>query len=211
MHTTLETIPAATPYLWADADRVRAIGRRVGALATEDIKVGLVWAGEPRPHDPVSAAMDRRRSMRLAEFAPLARVPGIRLFSLQKGPAAIQAGKPPAGLSLVDAMASIEDLADTAALMAHLDLVITVDTAVAHLAGALGKPVWIASRFDGCWRWLLDRDDSPWYPTARLFRQRTYGDWPEVVGRIADSLADLVRSKSQGERRTPPIVGQYLR
>jgi hypothetical protein len=107
---------------------------------------------------------------------------------LQKGaPAAQRADLPPA-LRPFDVMDEIEDFADTAALCTHLDLVITVDTSVAHLAGALGRPVWILSRYDGCWRWLLDREDSPWYPTARLFRQRSPGDWDEVIARVAKAL-----------------------
>ncbi len=120
----------------------------------------------------------------MACLRPLLEKPGFSFVSLQKGAPAAQIGD----LALFDAMDEVEDFADTAALCANLDLVISVDTSVAHLAGALGTPVWILSRHDGCWRWLLDRDDSPWYPTARLFRQTTPGDWDEVVARVAEAL-----------------------
>jgi tetratricopeptide (TPR) repeat protein len=181
---TLATIPNATPYLAADPVRAAAWLDRLAPV--KGAKVGLVWAGASRKHDPAAAAVDRRRSMALAQLAPLAAVPGVSFVSLQLGEAAQEPR--PQGLPLVDPTADLGDFADTAALVTNLDLVITVDTAVAHLAGALGRPVWILSRFDGCWRWLEGRDDSPWYPTARLFRQRAPGDWAEVVERVATSL-----------------------
>jgi len=111
-------------------------------------------------------------------------LPGFSFVSVQKGGPAAQIGD----LPVFDAMDEVGDFADTAALCAALDLVISVDTSVAHLAGALGRPVWILSRHDGCWRWLRDRDDSPWYPTARLFRQTKPGDWDGVVARVAEAL-----------------------
>jgi hypothetical protein len=118
----------------------------------------------------------------------MARVPGLSFISLQKGPPAEQAADPPLGLRLTDFTAELTDFADTADLIAALDLVIAVDTAVAHLAGALGKPVWILSRYEGDWRWLNGREDSPWYPTARLFHQCSAGAWDEVVERLAAAL-----------------------
>ena len=109
-------------------------------------------------------------------------------MSLQKGPPTEEAWHPPPRMEIADYADELNDFADTAALVSALDLVISVDTAVVHLAGGMGKPVWILSRFDGCWRWLLDRDDSPWYPTARLFRQTSPGDWAGVVERATAAL-----------------------
>ena len=189
--TTLETIPATVPYLAADAPRVAFWRQRLAALPGRP--VGLVWAGAPRRHHPDAHAIDRRRSMRLEHLAPLAAVPGVSFVSLQKGDAAAQARLPGVGLQLHDFTTELNDFADTAALVAALDLVIAVDTAVAHLAGALGKPVWILNRFDAAWRWLLGREDSPWYPTARLFRQPAPGDWDGVVGEVRESLAASIR------------------
>ena len=130
--------------------------------------------------------------MALATLKPLLELPGVTFVSLQKGAAAGQIRKLDKAHRPHEVMEGIKDFADTAALVDALDLVITVDTAVAHLAGALGKPVWILSRFDGCWRWLADRDDSPWYPTARLFRQERPGDWPVVVEQVRTALLGFV-------------------
>jgi tetratricopeptide (TPR) repeat protein len=184
--TTLATIPADIPYLHADPAEVDAWRRRLTALAGR--KVGLVWAGSPRPEDPRSNAVDRRRSMTLADFAPLANVPDICLISLQVGEPAAQARTPPAGMTLHDWTNELTDFADTAALVEALDLVVSVDTSVVHLAGALGKPIWVLNRFDQCWRWLTGRTDSPWYPSARLFQQRTPGDWIGPIGAVAEAL-----------------------
>ncbi|MDR3515504.1 MAG: tetratricopeptide repeat-containing glycosyltransferase family protein [Azospirillaceae bacterium] len=190
--TDLADIPATVPYLRADATAVTAWRARLASLPGR--KVGLVWAGDPRPHNPHAHLIDSRRSLHLDQFAPLAVVPGVTWVSLQKGAAAAQARAASVPLPVLDWMDEIGDFADTAALVTALDLVITADTAVAHLAGALGKPVWILSRFDGCWRWLQDRDDTPWYPTARLFRQQRAGDWTSVLNRVRDALADRVGS-----------------
>lgn len=187
---TLETIPAEVPYLWADPDQARAWAIRLTSLP--GLRVGLVWAGNPRANDPAANAIDRRRSMTLAQLAPLGAVPGVSLISLQKGPPAEQARTPPAGLALTDWTDELWDFADTAALIAGLDLVISVDTSVVHLAGALGKKVWVLNRYDACWRWLHGRTDSPWYPTARLFRQRDYGEWDSVIDEVVAALRKLV-------------------
>ena len=184
--TTLATIPATIPYLRADPDQVRRWRARLATLP--GIKIGLVWAGGPRPDQPDAAAIDQRRSMTLAQFAELAELPGISLISLQKGGPAEQARTPPAGMTLYDWTDELDDFADTADLVAALDLVITVDTSVAHLAGGLGKPVWILNRFDQCWRWLEGRQDSPWYPTARLFHQTAPGDWDGVMAAVRQAL-----------------------
>ncbi len=184
--TTLETIPGGVPYLGTDPAQVSAWRDRLAGLAR--LRVGLVWAGEPRATDRIRGAVDRRRSISLGHFARLAGVGGIAFVSLQKGEAAAQTRSPPPGLRLHDWTGELEDFADTAALIAALDLVISVDTAVVHLAGALGKPVWLLNRFDTDWRWLLDREDSPWYPTLRLFRQHRPGDWAGVLERVAAAL-----------------------
>lgn len=182
--TTLETVPDAAPYLQLDARAsAQARLRLDAALGPGGRRVGLVWAGAPRPLMPDAHAVDGRRSMPPALLAPLASVPGVRLVSLQHAPAT----PPPS--ALYDPMADMTDFADTAAVVAGLDLVIAVDTAVAHLAGALGRPVWLLSRYDACWRWLAHRSDSPWYPGLRLYRQGRPGDWPGVIDRVTRDLA----------------------
>jgi Flp pilus assembly protein TadD len=180
-------IPAPIPYLEADA--AATLSWRSILAAPSGRTVGLVWAGDPRPDDRAANLIDRRRSLPLTAFAPLAGVAGIRWISLQKGAAAGQAAHPPSGMVLADPMGGVADFADTAAIVANLDLVIGVDTAVIHLAGALGRPVWVLSRFDACWRWLEGREDSPWYPTLRLFRQTEPDDWAGVLARVAEALA----------------------
>jgi hypothetical protein len=182
--TTMKTIPSSVPYLSADAECAAAWRERLASLP--GLKVGLVWAGGARADQPQSMAIDHRRSMPLAVMGPLARVPGCSFISLQKGEPAKQALPP--GLALHDFTAELSDFADTAALIEALDLVVSVDTSVAHLAGALAKPVWLLNRFDTCWRWLLGRDDSPWYPTLRQFRQTILGDWETVLRRVSAEL-----------------------
>jgi tetratricopeptide (TPR) repeat protein len=197
--TDLATIPAAIPYLAADPALVSHWASRLPA--GPKLRAGLVWAGHAQSHRAYARRIDPRRSLALAALAPLGAVPGVAsggasgvaFVSLQKGPPAAELAAPPFAIS--DPMPTVTDFADTAALIAGLDLVITVDTAVAHLAGALGKPVWMLSRFDGCWRWLRGRSDSPWYPTLRLYRQTSPGDWAPAIAAIA---ADLARLASQG-------------
>ncbi|WP_074169420.1 tetratricopeptide repeat protein [Caballeronia hypogeia] len=184
--TTLDTIPHAVPYLRVpEARRSHWRARLPGAAP----KVGLVWAGNPRQCDPEHHALDRRRSMQATDYLPLLQAPDITFVSLQIGAwSAPQLNALPPDLRPFDPTDEVRDFADTAAIIECLDLVVTVDTSVAHLAGALGKPVWILSRIDGCWRWLREREDSPWYPTARLFHQRTPDDWTEAVERVAHAL-----------------------
>jgi hypothetical protein len=187
MGTTLETVPSAPAYLHADAAQAAGWRARLAALGDRGPRIGLAWAGNPRPHVPLLTAIDRRRSIAPDRLAPLLDVPGLHFVSLQKdGPAA------PAGFGLTDVMAKMTDFADTAGLVANLDLVIAVDTAVVHLAAALGRPVWVLDRFDTCWRWLRGRRDSPWYPTLRLYRQPQPGDWAAVLAEVADDLRGLV-------------------
>jgi tetratricopeptide (TPR) repeat protein len=183
LDTTLETIPATIPYLAADPAAVTAWRDRLMAL--QGLRVGLCWAG-----NPAAQLIDGRRSVGLERLASLGAVAGVHFVSLQKGAAAADAARRPSGVMIHDWTDELRDFADTAALVEALDLVITVDTAVAHVAGALGKPVWILSRFDACWRWLDGRDDSPWYPTVRLFRQAAPGAWDEVVARVGDALRE---------------------
>jgi Flp pilus assembly protein TadD len=188
--TTLETVPAAMPYIHAEQTRIDFWARRLAPLA--GFKVGLVWAGDPRPQNRLAYAIDRRRSMKLATLQPLLELPGVRFVSLQKGDAANQIASLDPALRPHHWMDEVEDFADSAALICGLDLVISVDTSVAHLAGALGKPVWILSRFNGCWRWLEGREDSPWYPSARLFHQPAAGDWESVVAHVTAALREAI-------------------
>jgi tetratricopeptide (TPR) repeat protein len=179
--TELQTIPASTPYLRPDPEHVRVWENRLESRKGK-LRIGLAWAGNP------GHRRDHRRSIELSALAPLASPKNAVFFSLQKGPAAAQATHPPSGMELFDFGTELTDFAQTAALVANLDLVISVDTAVVHLAGALNKPCWVLLARVPDWRWLMDRDDSPWYPSVKLFRQKTSGDWPEVVGRAADTL-----------------------
>jgi len=181
-NTELETIPAQAPYLHAEPALVQQWGERI---QNDGLKVGLVWAGSP------GHKSDRYRSMSLAQLSPLAQLSNVTFYSLQKGPAAQQIATAPAGMKLVDLGAEISDFADTAAIIANLDLVISVDTSVAHLAGALGKPVWVMLYYPPEWRWLLDRDDSPWYPSMRLFRQDASRDWHPVLEEVVTALQRL--------------------
>lgn len=193
--TQLGTVPAVIPYLHAEADAIAAWRRSVPADGR--LRVGLVWAGSAHPTATSLVVYDARRSLPLAALAALGS-PGVQLISLQTGRPAEQLREPPAGLCVLDPMGEVTDFADTAALVATLDLVISVDTAVAHLAGALGRPVWLLSRSDGCWRWLTRRDDSPWYPTMRLYRQERPHAWDSVVARLGTDLAALAAAHSSG-------------
>jgi Glycosyltransferase family 9 (heptosyltransferase) len=187
--TTLDTIPAATPYL--SAAPVLAANWQERLVGLDGLRIGLVWAGGQRLNVPAAAAMDSRRSIALKALAPLGEISGISFVSLQKDGPAAQVADQSHGLVLHDFTANLHDFEDTAALIVNLDLVISVDTSVAHLAGALGKPVWLLNRFDTCWRWLLNRDDSPWYPTLRQFRQSRPGDWNNAVCAARDALQRL--------------------
>jgi tetratricopeptide (TPR) repeat protein len=192
--TTLDTIPASVPYVGSPAKTRLRFERRIrDALPAARLKVGLVWAGNPRLNDGAAKELDRRRSLRASSYRPLLEVPGISFVSLQVGKTTQpQIYELPVDLRPLDLMGEVRDLSETAAIIECLDLVITVDTSVAHLAGALNKPVWILSRFDACWRWLYGRDDSPWYPSARLFRQKNPGDWDEVIERVRRALVHFV-------------------
>jgi len=183
-NTTLESIPAEVPYLDIDAADIARWTSKLGQSG--QIKVGLSWAGSP------THSRDRFRSMELSVLKPVLEVAGVQFVSLQKG-AAATAGMVPAGVDWVDVGGELEDFSDTAAVISQLDLVICVDTAVAHLAGALGKPVWVMVAQPADFRWLEGREDSPWYPTLRLFRQTRRDDWSDVVTRVKAALEERVR------------------
>jgi hypothetical protein len=184
--TRLDTIPREVPYVAADP--AAAARWRDWLGAAPGLRVGLAWAGRP------THANDGRRSLGLAALRCLAEVPGVSWVSLQKGPAATQAPDFPAP-AFSSPGEALRDFADTAALIANLDLVIAVDTAVAHLAGALGRPVWVLLPHAPDWRWLLAREDSPWYPTARLFRQPAPGAWERLALEVREALASLAASR----------------
>lgn len=178
--TTIESIPANVPYVSADPARVRNWRDRL--RESPGLKVGIAWAGSPLHQN------DRARSCKLADFAPLAAVEGVAFFSLQKGLTAAEAKNPPAGMNVQCLGDELRDFTDTAALLECLDLLISVDTSVVHLAGALGRPVWTLLARGPDWRWMLERSDTPWYPTMRLFRQRNLGDWSTVFVEVAEQL-----------------------
>ncbi len=180
--TTLVNVPWQGPYIHADPQRVAQWRALVESGDATDLKVGLVWAGNPANWG------DRNRSIALGVLAPLARVPRATFYSLQIGAAGAEAGSPPAGMKLVDHTARIRDFADTAALISLLDIVITIDTSVAHLAGSMGVPTWVLLTFSPDWRYHLERSDNPWYPTMRLFRQPYDGDWADAIDRVVDEL-----------------------
>jgi len=196
--TVLETIPAAIPYLTADPAAVAAMQARLAEIPKTGLRVGLVWAGNSYRNVPGMAAVDRRRSIAPARLAPLVAVPGPHFISLQKeGPPA------PPEFGLTDIMDEIQDFADTAALVSNLDLVISVDTSVAHLAGALGKPVWLLNRFVTDFRWLTSGQNSPWYPTMKIFRQQRADAWDAVIAEVAVGVGAEV-SKAKGLRPLEP-------
>jgi hypothetical protein len=180
--TVVQSVPANVPYLQVDAGAAESFARRLEADPAPR-KVGVVWAGAP------GMERDAIRSIAPALLSPWAGIRGVRLYSLQKGDAAVRARSWMAEVGMVDWTGELTDLADTAALVSALDLVISVDTSVAHLAGALAKPVWTLLTFAPDWRWMYDRTDTPWYPTMRLFRQPRRGDWESVVRDVADALA----------------------
>jgi Flp pilus assembly protein TadD len=183
--TRMQTIPGAGPYLHPSPTLVRAWSALIDR-SNDRLKVGLVWAGHP------SHSNDQNRSTMLACFAPLCEAGDISFYSLQVGATAIEAATPPAGMELVDLTAEISDFADTAALIEHLDLVIAVDTSTAHVAAAMGKPVWVVLPFVAEWRWLTHRADTPWYPTMRLFRQPNLNDWHGAISQLVQPLSRLV-------------------
>jgi tetratricopeptide (TPR) repeat protein len=210
LKTRLETIPAAVPYLRVPADAAGRWTPRLGKMA--GIKAGLVWAGNPEHVN------DHRRSVDLKALAPLFAVPGVSFASLQFGPRAADLrhlkkhkieARSQSNKAIENLGVEFVDFVDSAGAVNALDLVITVDTSIAHLAGALGKPVWVLLPWVTDWRWLLNREDNPWYPTMRLFRQKKGGDWSEVIARVINELEAVARGdtarlmpfRAEGEHR----------
>jgi tetratricopeptide (TPR) repeat protein len=185
-HTSLRDIPATVPYLFAHPSLVERWRQELGGIA--GFKIGIAWRGSPIHKN------DRARSIPLSCFEPLAGLPDIHLFSLQKGAGTEELQDARDHFPVAELGSRLEDFMDTAAVLKNLDLVITCDTAVAHLAGALGVPVWVAIPFAPDWRWLLGRSDSPWYPTMRLFRQKKLGNWEDVFEEIKAELCVQLRS-----------------
>ena len=179
--TTPETVPCEMPYLLADRELVQQWSERVaGLVAPEVFRVGLTWAGS------AGHPNDAERSIPAGIFDVLSGIQGVAWFNVQKGRTAVP------GLPLLPMAEFCKDLADTAAAILNLDLVISVDTSVAHLAGALERPVWTLLPYAADWRWLRNRSDTPWYPTMRLFRQPQRGDWNSVIGEVRQELEKLV-------------------
>lgn len=188
---TLQDIPTQR-YLWADPAKSAAWQARLGARST--LRVGLVWSGSPRVDTPTAKRLDAQRSMTFSMLAPLVQNDAVQCYSLQLGDKAVaQLRGHPLAARVIDFSDDFHDFSDTAALIDNLDLVISVDTAVAHLAGSLGKPVWLLNRYNTDWRWLLERSDSPWYPGMRIFRQNKPGDWSNVIEEATAALSEAAR------------------
>jgi tetratricopeptide (TPR) repeat protein/GT2 family glycosyltransferase len=186
--TTLETIPSEVPYIHADPEKVEYWRNK---LSGDDFKVGIVWAGSPEHGN------DRYRSCSLKFFEPLTKIEGVQLYGLQKGRAAGQMEEYTGTINVINISQHFDDFTETAAAIQNLDLIISVDTSVLHLAGAMGKPAWALLPYAPEWRWMLERQDSPWYPTMRLFRQKQWGQWKPVfesIGRELRILADQHKS-----------------
>ncbi len=191
--TTRASLPGAIPYLDAAALRRRKGERYTALPSSPPLKIGLCWAGSP------TYKHDRQRSCALSTLLPVLQRSGVAFYSLQKGERSRDLAELPEGIAVRDLEGSIQDFGDTALLIAELDLVITVDTAVGHLAGALGKPVWTLLPQVPDWRWGSEGETTPWYPSMRLFRQTRRGDWDEVMVRVAEALAE----RAAGDRGTP--------
>lgn len=187
--TEESSIPADVPYLFPNPEKVAIWEKRLSAANKHGRRIGLVWAGRPEHQN------DRNRSATLDALTPLADLPNTSFISLQKGQGEESLAHPPLGFDILPCGQLLEDFSDTAGLLATLDLVIAVDTSVAHLAGAMGKPVWMMVPFSPDWRWQLDRQDSPWYPSMRLFRQTAQGDWDGVVQKIKLALLEQTPAK----------------
>ncbi len=192
LNTVLSSIPNKVPYLAAEEELVARWKERIGE---HGFKIGIAWQGNPQ------APIDQGRSIPLAEFVPLSGLPGVRLISLQKHHGLDQLARLPSDCKIETLGDDFDNgpdaFVDTAAVMESLDLIITSDTSIAHLAGALGRPTWVALKYLPEWRWMLDRDDSPWYPTMRLFRQSERGDWRLVFAAIERELRSLLDQKGR--------------
>ncbi len=181
---------AQPPYMKPDPDLREQWRTRVEK--GKKLKVGLAWGGSPVNKN------DRHRSISLSALVPLA-MPEVQFYTLQFGQPAKEAAQPPAGMELIDVTPNISDFADTAAMLPDLDLVICVDTALAHLAGAMDRPVWVLLQFTPDFRWLLEGEQTAWYPSMRLFRQKKFGEWAEVIDRVAGELRSYAREKRNAD------------
>lgn len=190
--TVLETIPTSIPYFFTSQQAQEKWAR--ACFKTHELKIGLVWSGNPRRHSTDAHIVDQRRSIPLKSFVPLIRQTKARFFSLQMGDARHDIEKEGLQNEIIDIMTDVDDFMDTAALIENLDLIISVDTSIVHLAGGLGKPVWILSRFGGCWRWLGNKENSPWYPSAKIFGQNASYDWGLVINNVRANLQQLITS-----------------
>jgi len=203
--TRLETVPGSTPYLFAEPALAEKWSKRIGSAG---FRIGVVWQGNPHPE------ADRARSMPLVTLAPLAAIAGVRLISLQKGFGEEQLRDLPPAMRVEtlgpDFDAGPDAFVDAAAAMSHLDLVVTCDTSIAHLAGALARPVWVALKIDAEWRWMTDRTDSPWYPTMRLFRQSRRGVWRDVFEDMAQELRTMLSERAARMVRTPCSIAELI-
>jgi Tfp pilus assembly protein PilF len=195
--TVLETVPSKVPYLRLDPALQAKWAPKFAGVA--GMKIGLVWAGGSHKENKRGNLMDRQRSVGLERMKPWLDLQGAIFYNLQKDEPAEQIAALGLTDRIIDFMGEVADFADTAAIVQNLDLVITVDTSVAHLAGGLGKPVWILSRYNADWRWLQNRPTNPWYPTARIFGQPTLGDWDSVIAEVGRELAKEI--VSLGRRR----------
>jgi hypothetical protein len=189
-NTGIESIPNQVTYITALP--IQEEYWKTKLQAHQKLKVGLVWSGGFRPNHPELWSLNARRNIPLAQIAKI-NIPGVNFYSLQKGEPAeselLQSGNQYWDSSnFYNFVGELHDFSDTAALIANLDLIISVDTSTAHLAAAMGKPVWLLNRFDAEWRWLLDRKDSPWYPTMTLYQQERMGDWGSVIERVRRDL-----------------------
>jgi tetratricopeptide (TPR) repeat protein len=208
--TTLETIPKAVPYLGANPEKVGAWREVLAGMSV--VKVGLVWSGGFRQAQREKWGLNETRNIPLSLLSHYLQSSSVQFIGLQKGEPAeseirgFERDYWPKG-NFLNVSAEIQDFSDTAAIIQNLDLVITVDTAVAHLSGALGKPTWILNRFDTCWRWMIDRDDSPWYPTARVFRQDGSRDWEPVLRRVQRELGEWVETAVDARSRRGMLLG----
>ena len=187
--TRLHNIPAEIPYIFANPKKTTQWQAEIAPHP--GLHVGLVWAGGALHKG------NRLRSCSLSTFSSLAECEDVTFFSLQKGEPVQEMKNTPTGMTLVNCSELIQDFQDTAALIANLDLDVTVDTSVAHLAGAMGKPVWVLIPFNPDWRWMLNRDDSPWYPTMRLYRQSRLGTWADCIERMRQDLKVLAIEKKR--------------
>ena len=196
--TTLETIPATVPYVDAAALRRRRDNPSLLLSESDDRKIGIVWAGSP------TNRTDPHRSCPLREFLPILDIPGISFFSLQKGEHQKDLTDLPSHIHVHDLESQLGDFGDLAVIIDQLDLVISVDTSVAHMAGALGKPVWALLSYMPDWRWMLERETTPWYPTMRLFRQNRLDDWSGVIERVAEALSSRKLESRNPKFKTNP-------